>query len=260
MTRTPIIAGNWKMNFRRRDISRYAEAMTAAGPPASSADIVLFPSPVHLALTGRTMPEWVAVGAQDVHARDRGAFTGDVAAGQAVDSGASWTLVGHSERRQYHAESNDDVARKARSALRSGLMPVVCVGETLEQRQGGQTEDILDSQVDAVIDVLTAADGDGPGAVLAYEPVWAIGTGLSASPDVAAAVHSHLRKGLNDHQAGLGETARILYGGSVNAGNCRDLASRPDIDGFLIGGASLDPASFLRIIRLSAGAAPGSAH
>ena len=134
------------------------------------------------------------------------------------------------------------------------MTPVVCVGETLKQRQQGDTEAILDAQLGAVLGILDAADRDaGAGAVLAYEPVWAIGTGLSASPEIAAAVHSRLRSALNGHRAGLGDGARILYGGSVNAANCRDLLGRTDIDGFLIGGASLDPASFLRIIRLSAG-------
>ena len=152
------------------------------------------------------------------------------------------------------------MACKARRALDAGLSPVVCVGETLEQRQRDETEAVLDAQLGAVLDVLADADAAGVGAVVAYEPVWAIGTGLSASPEVAAAVHGHLRGRLNRRRAGLGERARILYGGSVNADNCRDLIGRPDIDGFLIGGASLDPASFLRIIRLSTGSAGGARH
>ena len=264
MKRRTIVAGNWKMNLLRDDVAAYAEALAAAGPPEPRVDVVLFPTPVYLGLAARSMPDWAAVGAQDVHAEERGAYTGDVAAAQIVDAGASWALAGHSERRQYHGESNDDVARKARRALGAGLVPVVCVGETLEQRQRDETEAVLDAQSGAVLDVLAAADearGAGEaevGAVLAYEPVWAIGTGLSASPEIAAAVHGRLRARLNGHRAGLGDSTRILYGGSVNADNCRDLIGRPDIDGFLIGGASLDPASFLRIIRLSAGSAGGS--
>ena len=258
MTRIPIVAGNWKMNLLREDVAAYAEALAVAGPPDTPVDVVLFPTPVYLELAATAMPGWTAIGAQDVHAEDGGAYTGDVAAAQIVDAGASWALVGHSERRQYHGESNDDVARKARRALGAGLIPVVCVGETLEQRQRDETEAVLDAQLGAVLEVLDAADGDaGAGAVLAYEPVWAIGTGLSASPEIAAAVHSHLRSALNGHRHGLGDATRILYGGSVNADNCRDLLSLPDIDGFLIGGASLDPASFLRIIRLSAGSGGG---
>ncbi|MDE2849716.1 MAG: triose-phosphate isomerase [Acidobacteriota bacterium] len=258
MTRTPIIAGNWKMNLLREDVSAYAEALADAGPPGAQVDVVLFPTPVYLELAAAAMPDWAAVGAQDVHAEDGGAYTGDVAAAQILDAGASWALAGHSERRQYHGESNDDVARKARRALDTGLIPVICVGETLEQRQRDETEAILDAQLGAALEVLAAADGAGIGAVVAYEPVWAIGTGLSASPEIAAAVHGHLRRRLNRHQAGLGDSTRILYGGSVNADNCRDLIGRSDIDGFLIGGASLDPASFLRIIRLSTGSAGGS--
>ena len=257
MTRTPIIAGNWKMNLLRADVAAYAEALAAAGPPEAPVDVVLFPTPVYLGLAATAMPGWAAVGAQDVHAEGGGAYTGDVAAAQIVDAGASWALAGHSERRQYHGESDDDVARKARRALGADLSPIVCVGETLEQRQRDETEAVLDAQLGAVLDVLGAADGAGVGAGVAYEPVWAIGTGLSASPETAAAVHGHLRARLNGHQAGLGDSTRILYGGSVNADNCRDLIGRSDIDGFLIGGASLDPASFLRIIRLSTGSAGG---
>ncbi len=263
MTRTPIIAGNWKMNLLRADVTAYAEALTSAGPPDpqvpdNEVDVVLFPTPVYLGLAATAMPDWVAVGAQDVHAEGGGAYTGDVAAAQIVDAGASWALAGHSERRQYHGESNDEVARKASRALDAGLVPVVCVGETLEQRERDETEEVLDAQLGAVLGVLAAAAAAGVGAVVAYEPVWAIGTGLSASPEIAASVHGHLRARLNGHQGGLGDSTRILYGGSVNAGNCRDLIGRPDIDGFLIGGASLDPASFLRIIRLSTGSGGGS--
>ncbi len=258
MTRTPIIAGNWKMNLLRADVAAYSEALAAAGPPDAAVEVVLFPTPVYLGLAATAMPDWAAVGAQDVHAEDGGAYTGDVAAAQILDAGASWALAGHSERRQYHGESNEDVAHKARRALGAGLIPVVCVGETLEERERNETEAVLDAQLDAVLEVLAAADGLAAGAVVAYEPVWAIGTGLSASPEIAAAVHGHLRARLNGHQTGLGDSTRILYGGSVNADNCRDLIGRPDIDGFLIGGASLDPASFLRIIRLSTGSAGGS--
>ncbi len=261
MKRTPIVAGNWKMNLLGSDVAGYAGALAAAGPPETDVDIILFPTPVYLAAAARAMPDWASIGAQDVHAEEKGAYTGDVAAGQARDAGASWALAGHSERRQYHGESNAEVARKAERALGAGLTPVVCVGETLEQRQQGETEASLDAQLAPVLAVLDAADTDdgaGTGAVLAYEPVWAIGTGLSASPEIAAAVHGHLRQALNDHRSGLGDAARILYGGSVNAGNCEDLLGRPDIDGFLIGGASLDPASFVRIIRLCTGSGIGA--
>ncbi len=261
MKRKPVVAGNWKMNLLAREVAAYAEALAAAGP-ATTVDIVLFPTPVYLDGAARAMPTWVSVGAQDVHAEEKGAYTGDVAAAQARDAGATWALAGHSERRQCHGESSAEVARKAERALAAGMTPVVCVGETIEQREQGETEAVLDDQLAPALAVLDTADagaGAGAGAVLAYEPVWAIGTGLSASPEVAAAVHSHLRGALNAHRAGLGDAARILYGGSVGAENCRDLLSRPDIDGFLIGGASLDPASFLRIIRLSAGSGSGAA-
>ena len=259
MKRTPIVAGNWKMNLLKAEVAAYAEALAEAGPPQAHLDVVLFPTPVHLDLAAGAMPSWAAVGAQDTHSDDKGAFTGDVAACQARDAGASWALAGHSERRQYHGESSADVARKAERALAAGLAPVVCVGETHKQRQQGETEAVLDAQLAAVLELLTAAADTDAGAVLAYEPVWAIGTGLSASPQIAADVQGHLRSGLNHHRPGLGDSARILYGGSVNADNCRDLIGRPDIDGFLIGGASLDPVSFLRIIRLCTGSGGDSA-
>ena len=253
MKRTPIIAGNWKMNLLGHEIAAYAEALAAAGAPGTAADVVLFPTPVYLGAAAAAMPDWVAVGAQDIHVETRGAFTGDVAAGQAADAGAAWALAGHSERREYHGETNAEVARKAEQALGAGLIPVVCVGETLEQREQGDTHAVLDAQLGAALETLDTADTSGVGAVLAYEPVWAIGTGLTASPEIAADVHGHLRSGLNRHRSGLGDQARILYGGSVNAENCRDLLAREDIDGFLIGGASLDPESFLRIIRSCTG-------
>ena len=259
MKRTPIVAGNWKMNLLKAEVAAYAEALAEAGPPQEDLDVVLFPTPVYLDLAAGAMPSWAEVGAQDVHSADKGAFTGDVAARQARDAGATWALAGHSERREYHGESSADVARKAERALAAGLTPVVCVGETHEQRQQGQTEAVLDAQLAAVSDVLNAAERAGASAVLAYEPVWAIGTGLSASPQIAADVHGHLRRGLNSHRSALGDSARILYGGSVNAENCQDLIQREDIDGFLIGGASLDPGSFLRIIRLCAGSGGGPA-
>lgn len=259
LRRTPIIAGNWKMNLLGGDIAAYADALAAAGPGKTAVDIVVFPTAVHLEAAARAMPPWVSVGAQDVHAEEKGAYTGDVAAGQARDAGAAWALAGHSERREHHGESNVEVACKAERALACGMTPVVCVGETLEQRRQGQAEAVLDDQLSAALAVLDAADGRaGTGAVLAYEPVWAIGSGLSAAPEDAAAVHRRLRSTLDDRRAGLGDAARILYGGSVNAANCLALLRQPEIDGFLIGGASLDPASFLRIIRLSADSGSGA--
>ncbi|MDE2977310.1 MAG: triose-phosphate isomerase, partial [Acidobacteriota bacterium] len=184
MKRRAIVAGNWKMNLLRADVAAYAEALAAAGLPGAQVpndkvDVVLFPTSVYLGLAVTAMPDWVAVGAQDVHAENGGAYTGDVAAAQIVDAGASWALAGHSERREYHGDSDDDVASKARRALDAGLVPVICVGETLEQRQRDETEAILDAQLGAVLEVLAAAAGAGVGAVVAYEPVWAIGTGLS---------------------------------------------------------------------------------
>ncbi len=241
--RRPLVGGNWKMHFLRDDATRFCDALLAGG--ALPADVVLFPSfpllhSVAEALTGSE----VGCGGQDIHPADKGAHTGDVSGAQLVDAGCSWVLCGHSERRHDHGEADDLVRQKAVTALRYGLTPLICVGETQAERQAGRTFEVLERQ-------LRAALTDGPATfTLAYEPVWAIGTGETATPEIAQDAHAFLRGQLGDM---LGETAaeakRILYGGSVNPQNAAELISKPDLDGFLVGGASLDPEKFLAIIR-----------
>ena len=241
--RRPLVGGNWKMHLLRDDARRFCEALLAGGPLA--ADVVLFPSFPLLPTTAAALTgSEVGCGGQDIHPEEKGAHTGDVSGPQLVDAGCTWVLCGHSERRQDHGESDDLVRQKALAALRYGLTPLICVGETQAERQAGRTFEILERQ-------LRAALTDGPATfTLAYEPVWAIGTGETATPEIAQEAHAFLRGQLAEM---LDETAaeakRILYGGSVNPGNAAELISKPDLDGFLVGGASLDPEKFLAIIR-----------
>ena len=242
--RRPLIGGNWKMHMLRREAEAYCHAFADEASTAH-AEVVLFPSfpllaAVHAALGGSDVP----VGGQDLHVEEKGAHTGDVSGSQLVDSGCTWVLCGHSERRSDHGESDALVGHKAQSALAAGLTPLICIGETAEQREAEQTFEVLERQ-------LAAALAGRPDAfALAYEPVWAIGTGKTATAEIAQEAHQFLRETLADL---LGDEVagakRILYGGSVNPDNAAELYAQPDIDGFLVGGASLDPAKFLAIIR-----------
>ena len=184
----------------------------------------------------------VALGAQDVSAQASGAYTGEVSAAMLQDFGVQYVIVGHSERRQYHGETDAVVAAKARAALDAGIVPIVCVGETLEQREAGETASVVGGQLAAVLAVLGA---DAARAVVAYEPVWAIGTGRTASPEQAQEVHASLRAQLAEAGA---QDVPLLYGGSMNAANAASLLAQPDVNGGLIGGASLKAADFLKII------------
>jgi triosephosphate isomerase len=240
--RRPVLAGNWKMHLRRAEAADYAVALRAGLPAEPPAEVVLFPSFLSIptlaeALAGAP----VEVGGQDLHAQPEGAHTGDVSAAQLLDAGCRWVLCGHSERRRDHGETDARVIAKARAALAAGLRPIVCVGESRDERRAGQTFDVLDRQV--------AELPEDSGLLLAYEPVWAIGTGETATPEVAADAHRFLRERLGRR---LGEPyacrLRILYGGSVTPDNASELAARADIDGFLVGGASLDPRRFLAIL------------
>lgn len=241
--RRPLVGGNWKMHFVRDDAQRFCGTLLAGG--VLPADVVIFPSFTLLQTVADALADSeVGCGGQDIHPEERGAHTGDVSGPQLVDAGCSWVLCGHSERRQDHGESDDMVRQKALTALRYGLTPLICVGETHSERQAGRTFEILERQ-------LRAALTDGPATfTLAYEPIWAIGTGETATPEIAQEAHAFLRGLLAEM---LGDTAadakRILYGGSVNPHNAAELISKPDLDGFLVGGASLDPEKFLAIIR-----------
>jgi triosephosphate isomerase len=248
--RRKIVAGNWKMHGSRASARALVDAIAKA--PPTDCEIAVFPPSPYLAeLIAAHVDTSIQFGAQDVSAHDKGAFTGEVAAAMVKDIGARYALVGHSERRQYHAESNDVVAAKYAQAQAAGLVPVLCVGETLEQRDAGQTEAVIAAQLDAVIRRSTAASLAR--AVLAYEPVWAIGTGRTATPDQAQAVHAFVRDKIRREDAKISGSLAILYGGSVKPDNAAGLFAQPDIDGGLIGGASLVAADFLAICAAAQG-------
>ena len=248
MARRKLVAGNWKMNGTRVSAQSLVDAVDAAqlAGETGEVDIAVFPPFVYLTeLTTHYAKSRIAFGAQDVSEHTQGAFTGEVAATMVRDVGATHVLVGHSERRQYHAESNECVARKFAQALTAELVPVLCVGETLEQREAGKTESVVASQLDAVL----AQSGIAAfaRAIVAYEPVWAIGTGRTATPVQAQEVHAFIRGKLAKADAIIGGSTRILYGGSVKPGNAAELFAQADIDGGLIGGASLVASEFLAI-------------
>jgi triosephosphate isomerase (TIM) len=248
--RRRIVAGNWKMHGDRAFAIRLLDEVAAAMAPAGVERLVLPPFPYLAELVGRYGAGGLAFGAQDLSEHDQGARTGEVSGAMLMDVGARHVLVGHSERRQYHAEDDGLVARKLLAARRAGLAPVLCVGESLEERESGRTEQRLRAQLAAVLD----AGGAGAleGAVLAYEPVWAIGTGRTASPEQAQAAHAFLRGEVAARDARIAGSLPILYGGSVKADNAAALFAQPDIDGGLVGGASLAAADFLAIVDAAA--------
>lgn len=238
------IGGNWKMHGSRQMASALVAAVVDANP--EGADVVLFPPfPYLREACTRSAGSRVMVGAQDVSEHDGGAFTGEVSAAMLRDVGCSCVLVGHSERRAYHQESDALVAAKVAQALAHELVPVLCVGETLAQREAGETGSVVSRQLAAVV----ARCGIGAFArvVMAYEPVWAIGTGLCATAGQAQEVHALLRGQLADDDARIAGSIRIVYGGSVKPGNAAELFAQPDIDGGLIGGAALKATDFLSI-------------
>jgi triosephosphate isomerase len=242
--RRKIVAGNWKLQGSREFAAALVDAIKA-GAPAGVGLIVLPPYPYLGEVLARCAGADIAVGAQDVSAHAKGAYTGEVAAAMLADVGARYTLVGHSERRQYHAESSELVAQKFRAAQAAGITPILCVGERLEEREAGQTEAVIASQLRPVLDLVgVAAFAD---AVVAYEPVWAIGTGRTASPEQAQAVHAFIRSQVADRDAKIADSLPLLYGGSVKPDNAVSLFAQADVDGGLIGGASLVAADFLAI-------------
>ncbi len=239
-----LIAGNWKMNGTLAGNEALVRSIQA-GLVASSCDAaVCVPAPFLAQLQGLLAGSALELGAQDVSRHDAGAFTGEMSASMLREFGVRYVIVGHSERRQYHGETDADVAEKARQALSCGVTPIVCVGETLAQRESGATEEVVKRQLAAVIHTNGHCISE---IVVAYEPVWAIGTGKTASPEQAQQVHAVLRAQLKAASAQAARI-RILYGGSMNAANAGQLLVQSDIDGGLIGGASLKPADFLAII------------
>lgn len=248
MSRRPLIAANWKMFLDQQQARNLASGIVAGLDGGNSAEVVLFPSfPLLAAVAAELEGSPVALGGQDLHPAPEGAFTGDVSGRQLADLGCRFVLCGHSERRRDHGETDELVVRKMAAAVDCGLTPIVCVGESLDERRGGLANSVLARQVDALLELAP------PDLVIAYEPVWAIGTGEVATPELAESAHATIRdrltRGLGSARA---EATRVLYGGSVKANNAGALKRREGIDGFLVGGASLDVASFLGIITGSA--------
>ncbi len=246
--RTKLIAGNWKMNASKPMVRELVAGILAQLDADRDAEVMVLPPSPYLSLVhSLTESTPVLMGGQDLSAHESGAYTGEVAGSMLADCGCSYVLVGHSERRSLHGEGDELVAAKFVAAQASGLQPILCVGETLEEREAGQTEAVVSRQIQAVID--QAGIAAFARALVAYEPVWAIGTGQTATPDQAQVVHAAIRGQLAAGSATIGGRVRILYGGSVKADNATELFACEDIDGGLIGGASLTAESFMAIYR-----------
>lgn len=245
-TPRPLVAGNWKMNGLRGSSAELTKIIAGAGEIATRADLMVCP-PATLIAAFASLAEGtpVAIGAQDCHAEPSGAFTGDLSAEMLRDVGAVAVIVGHSERRQYHHETDQEVNAKARAAWRAGLMAIVCVGETKDERVAGNTLDVVNAQAQGSLPDGATAEN----LVVAYEPVWAIGTGLTPTPADVAAVHGFIRKHLETRYGAAGTKIRILYGGSVKPSNAAELMKVPNVDGALVGGASLKADDFLGIAK-----------
>jgi len=248
--RTFLIAGNWKLNKGAADSCELAGLVAKAASGATKVEVVVSPPFTALAAVAQSLEEahsGVQVAAQNLYPKDSGAFTGEISAPMIVASGAKWVILGHSERRQYFAESDAFIREKVTAAIQGGLRPIACVGETLEEREAGKTLDVVFRQLDAVSDLFKANPGYG---VIAYEPVWAIGTGKVATPEQAQEVHAAIRARLVEKAgADVAEKTQILYGGSVKGSNANELLRSKDIDGALVGGASLLPDDFAQIIQ-----------
>lgn len=246
--RQPLVAANWKMNGVLQTVRPLIAGVLAGVADGTQAEVAICPPFVYLPEVGRALQGTrVALGAQNVSEHAAGAHTGEIAAAMLKDVGCKFVIVGHSERRHIYRETDAMVAGKFVSAGRAGLVPILCVGEELSDREAGQTEEVVANQLDAVIQA--AGVESFAAAVIAYEPVWAIGTGKVATPDQAQQVHAFIRLRLARHDTGIADGLRILYGGSVKAGNAQELFAMADIDGGLIGGASLQVEEFTGICR-----------
>ena len=246
-----LIAGNWKMNGSREANEALVAGIHAGVPGGSGFRLLVCPPYPYLGdVAAQAAGSRVSVGAQNVSEHESGAYTGEVSPGMLRDVGCEFVIVGHSERRALYGETSFQVATKFQAAQAAGLTPILCVGETLEEREGGATERVVDFQLNAVLDA--AGIGAFGAAVIAYEPVWAIGTGKTATPEQAQEVHKHIRALLAEKDAGVAERVQILYGGSMKGENAAGLLSMPDIDGGLIGGASLKSNDFLAIADAAA--------
>ncbi len=248
MSRKPIIAGNWKMNLTVSEGLDLASAIRDTCSRARHVEVVLGPPATALWAVARRLQETpIRVAAQNCHAQPSGAYTGELSPPQLAEAGCDYVIIGHSERRSLFGETDDGVASKARAVHDHGLLPIVCVGETLAQRDAGRTTDVVLTQIDVALAPLSG--GEVANSVLAYEPVWAIGTGRTATPNQAQDVHAAIRGRVAEHfGTDVAARVRIQYGGSVKPTNVDELMAQEDIDGALVGGASLQPQNFTRIV------------
>ena len=250
--RTPLVAANWKMHKTVEEAVTYMQRFGDRRAGHADVEIVVAPpfTAIHTTATAAAGTA-VSVAGQDLHWESHGAFTGEISGAMLKEAGASHVIIGHSERRHLFGESDSEVNKKVRAAVAAGLTPIVCVGETLDERDGNRTLDVLDRQVG---DGLRGFDAEEiRQLVVAYEPVWAIGTGRTATPDQAQDAHAHIRSRLaGSFGADAGQRCRVIYGGSVKPSNAAELSAQPDVDGALVGGAGLDPDSFGEIVAKSA--------
>ncbi|EGC44423.1 triosephosphate isomerase [Histoplasma capsulatum var. duboisii H88] len=246
MARKFFVGGNFKMNGTIQTITQIIANLKSASLDPNT-EVVIAPPAIYLVLARELANGKFSVSAQNVFDKPNGAFTGELSVDQLKDGKIEWTLVGHSERRVILKEDDDFVARKTKAAIDGGLSVILCIGESLEEREAGKTLDVVTRQLNAVAERLSSRDW--PKVVIAYEPIWAIGTGKVATTEQAQEAHASIRKWLGDKiSADTAENVRVIYGGSVTEKNCRDLAQQPDVDGFLVGGASLKPA-FVDIVN-----------
>ncbi len=247
--RKTLIAGNWKMNTDRATGAALAEGIAAGAAEVAGVELLVCPPSVYISAIGEAIAgSPVALGAQNMCAEENGAFTGEISSAMLNDVGAEYVILGHSERRTIYGETDADVNKKTHKALAAGLAPIVCVGELLEERESGKTSDVIKTQFEGSLAGITEAQITS--IVIAYEPVWAIGTGKVASPEQAEEVHADLRRLLTErYTADIAAQIRILYGGSVKPGNAGELISQENIDGALVGGASLKVEDFLGIAK-----------
>lgn len=241
-----LIAGNWKLNNGGAAGLKLADEVAKATKGVSCEVVVAPPFTALAAVAAELHETHVEVSGQNMYPKDSGAFTGEVSAPMLLEAGCKWVILGHSERRQFFGETDESVKSKVAAAMAAGLKPIACIGETLPEREAGKTLEVCFRQMDAFAEVLLKNPGYG---VIAYEPVWAIGTGKVATPEQAQEVHAALRKRLAALNPELAEKTRILYGGSVKADNAKELLGCPDIDGALVGGAALDAAGFAKIAQ-----------
>ncbi|KAI4486512.1 triosephosphate isomerase [Polistes fuscatus] len=244
MGRKFFVGGNWKMNGTKKEIDEIV-AFLKAGPLDPNVDVVVGVPAIYLTYAKGILPSNVDISAQNAYKVPKGAFTGEISPAMLLDNSIPWVILGHSERRNVFGETDELVAEKVAHSLETGLKVIACIGEKLEEREAGKTEEVVFRQTKAIADKIKSWDN----VVLAYEPVWAIGTGKTATPQQAQEVHEKLREWFTKNvNANVAETVRIIYGGSVTAGNAKELAKEKDIDGFLVGGASLKP-DFVQIVN-----------